>query len=143
MSVDKFGHYYNSMLNNNNILRKNVEKTANIIVDNDKNLNIQNKRIKNIATPLEEKDAVTKGFLFTQIEQIQKDLLLIINKNSKELDMVREYLKRMENLLNDVLKDKIDILPLSSISILQKEELDKLIYNTEDGRKENTSKRIA
>lgn len=127
MSVDKFGHYYNSKLNyNNNILRKNESKNFGIILDSDKNLNFQNKRIKNVASPIEDNDSVTKDYLLSQINQIKKDLLLKINKNEDvmynkisninqnqksyidgELELLRQQMQYLKTILLKVLPEEV------------------------------------
>lgn len=127
MSVDKFGHYYNSKLNyNNNILRKNESKNFGIILDSDKNLNFQNKRIKNVASPIEDNDSVTKDYLLSQINQIKKDLLLKINENEDvmynkisninqnqksyidgELELLRQQMQYLKTILLKVLPEEV------------------------------------
>ena len=73
MTVDKFGHYYNQKYNSE-ILKKNVSKTLGIIIDKNNNLDIHDKRIKNLAPPSEGSDAVNKNYLYSQINHVQEIL---------------------------------------------------------------------
>lgn len=126
MSVDKFGHYYNSKLNYNNIIRKNESKMFGFILDSDENLNVQNKRIKQVSSPVEENDAVTKNFLLSQINQMQKDLLLNIHKNDDvvygkifninqnqksyidgELELLRQQIHLLKTILLKALPEEV------------------------------------
>lgn len=79
MTVDKFGHFYNQKYNSE-ILKKNVSKTLGIIVDKHNNLDIQDKRIKNLAPPSEGTDAVNKDYLYSQVNHIQEVLKRGISK---------------------------------------------------------------
>lgn len=78
MSLDKFGHYLNDT--SGIISVKNVPKLLGFYMDVDNNINVQNKRIKNIAKALEDNDAVSKLFLQSQVEKMQEE----INKRLQE-----------------------------------------------------------
>lgn len=98
MTVDKFGHYYNHKYNSE-ILKKNVSKTLGIILDKDKNLDIQDKRIKNLATPSEGTDAVNKDYLHSQINHVQEILKRGI---SKEVVNNRKDIIELKQKINDI-----------------------------------------
>lgn len=72
MSVDKFGHYLHDKSDLVSI--KNAPKLLGFFVDTNNNIDIQNKRIKNVAKALEENDVVSKVFMQTQIEKIEDKL---------------------------------------------------------------------
>lgn len=64
MSVDKFGHFSkNYDFNNNEKARRKIQKVVGLVLDRDNNLDVQNKRLKNISFPTQEKDAINKHYL--------------------------------------------------------------------------------
>lgn len=102
MTVDKFGHYYNHKYNSE-ILKKNVSKTLGIIIDSNNNIDIQNRKIKNLAPPSEGSDAVNKDYLYSQINHIQEVLKRGISKE------VTNNIKDIKDL-NQKIKDIYDVI---------------------------------
>lgn len=98
MTVDKFGHYYNQKYNSE-VLKKNVSKMLGITVDEDYNINIQNKKIRNIAPPTEDSDAVNKAYLYSQIKHIQEILKHDLNT---EFNSIRSEISELKKKLKDI-----------------------------------------
>ena len=98
MTVDKFGQYYNQKYNSE-ILKKNVSKTLGIIIDKNNNLDIQDKRIKNLAPPSEGSDAVNKDYLYSQINHVQEILKRGI---SAEIVNIRQHVIDLRQQINDI-----------------------------------------
>lgn len=96
MSVDKFGHYSNS-----NTFRKNASKFLGIAIDQHYNIDIKNRKIKNLGQPSENYDAVNKAYLQTQIvhvkEIIKRDVSSEIRNLRKEIDLLRKELRGSRN----------------------------------------------
>lgn len=80
MSVDKFGHFSNS-----NISKRNVSKNLGISTDQYNNIDIQNRKIKNLASPSEDTDAVNKIYLQTQISHSQDILRTEVSTEIKDI----------------------------------------------------------
>jgi len=59
MSVDKFGHFSDDRERSENLKRR-VNSTEGLFIDEDGNFNAQNKRIKNGSKPLHNNDLATK-----------------------------------------------------------------------------------
>lgn len=98
MTVDKFGHYYNNK-HNSETLKKNVSKILGIIVDENYNLDVQNKKIRNLNFPSEGTDAVNKTYLHTQINILQE----ILKKGiSKEVVTVRKEINELNKQIRDI-----------------------------------------
>lgn len=95
MSVDKFGHFSKDMQ------RGNVPKIPGINFDKNNNLNIQNKKIKNLGSPAEDTDAVNKAYLHNQIEHMREVLKKEVNV---ELTDIRREITEMICNLNAVNK---------------------------------------
>lgn len=110
MTVDKFGRHYSKQKYNSDVLKKNVPQILGIIVDRDNNLNIQNKRIKNVAPPREEADAVNKAYLQIQINRTQDQLKRGINT---EVLSVRNHIHELKSNLKDI----YDVLSANSFNI--------------------------
>lgn len=107
MTVDKFGHYYNQKYNSE-ALRKNVSKTLGIIVDETNNLDIQNKKIKNLAPPSQGTDAVNKTYLSTQINHVQE----ILKKGiTKEILSIRKDIADLNKKITDIYNVMVSITP--------------------------------
>lgn len=85
MSLDKFGHYLNDT--SSIILTKNAPKLLGFYMDADNNINVKNKRIKNVGNALEENDAISKLFLQMQLEKMQHE---IINNLKEEVNEIRK-----------------------------------------------------
>lgn len=115
MSVDKFGHFSSYK---NEVFKKDAHKWLGFTVDKDKNFNLQNKRIKNVQNPLEEKDAVNKGYLFSQIYNEQK---ILKNGINVEIIRVRDELSQVKAQIKTILDIQ---------TILNVEQLNKNKYNS-------------
>lgn len=100
MTVDKFGHYYNQKYNSE-ALKKNVSKTLGITVDEDYNIDVQNKKIRNISQPSEGTDAVNKTYLHSQVNHLQEILKRDCNT---EFISIREELSELKKNYKDLLK---------------------------------------
>lgn len=153
MSVDKFGRYYSPKKNYDNILkRKNATKVFDIIMDSDNNFNVQNKRIKNIANPLEEKDAVSKAFLLTKIDQSKAEVLISSRKYHSyvdgELASLHIKVADLKTLILDLV-GKENVVEEPTIKYLNGDEkfddsnILKYTIDNDDEYKENSSTRIA
>lgn len=101
MTLDKFGHYLNDT--SRIISIRNEPQVLGFYMDADNNIDIQNKRIKNVANAFEENDAVNKVFLQTQLEKMQHE---VIKDLKEQLDEIRK-----ENINTKVfLEEQIEIL---------------------------------
>lgn len=98
MSVDKFGRYSKQKYNCD-ILKKNASKIIGIIVDSDNNLNVQNKRIKNLEIPREDADAVNKLYVQTEINRTQSQLKRGL---STEVVDIRNDIKQLNTKINEI-----------------------------------------
>lgn len=98
MSVDKFGRYSKQKYNCD-IFKKNASKIIGIIVDSDNNINVQNKRIKNLGVPREDADAVNKVYLQTEINRTQDQLKRGLNT---EVVNIRNDIKELRSKINDL-----------------------------------------
>lgn len=98
MSVDKFGRYSKQKYNTN-ILKKNVPRIVGIIVDSDNNLNVQNKRIKNLGVPRDDTDAINKGYLQAEINRTQDQLKRGLNT---EVVSIKNNIKELKSIINDI-----------------------------------------
>ena len=98
MTVDKFRHYYIQKYDSE-ILKKNVSKTLGIIIDKHNNLDIQDKRIKNLAPPSEGADAVNKDYLYSQINHVQEILKRGI---STEIIKIRQDVIDLRQQITDI-----------------------------------------
>lgn len=97
MSVDKFGHFSSYK---KEVLKKDVPKWFGFSLDKDKNLDFQNKRLKNVRRPIEETDAVNKAFLFAQIYNEQK---ILKNGINIEIIRVRDELSQVKAQIKSIL----------------------------------------
>jgi len=73
MSVDKFGHFSVDKKRLKNIKRR-VKSTEGLFIDEDGNLNAQNKRIKNGTKPLDNNDLATKQYTDEILGKLGEDL---------------------------------------------------------------------
>jgi len=80
MSVGKFGHFSVDKERSEN-LKSRVKSTEGLFVDEDGNLNAQNKRIKNESKPLDNNDLATKQYTDEILEKLGEDLRKIITQN--------------------------------------------------------------
>lgn len=103
MSLDKFGHYLNDT--SSIISIKNAPKLLGFYMDVHNNIDVQNKRIKNVADALDENDVVNKLFLQTQLEKAQEEinerLQQKVNEIHKENIAVKLSLENQIELLNE------------------------------------------
>lgn len=100
MTVDKFGHHYNQK-NQSIAVRENVSRLLGVNIDEDNNLNVQNKKIRNVASPAEGADAVNQAYVHTQIKHIQE----ILKKNFiQECTFLREEISQLKRSQNEIFK---------------------------------------
>lgn len=101
MPVNKFGHF---TVSTNNSLKRHASKNFGFILDGDRNINVQNKRIKNVSSPVNDKDVVTKVFFDTEVGGIQADFLDTINSVAEDIK------KKISDITKDTsaLKSSID-----------------------------------
>lgn len=88
MPVDKFGHHSKSQNNfiKNEKNKRKIRQVVGLVLDKNNNINVQNKRITNVSFPTQEKDAVNKHYLGTEIRQLQQDLTTLNKQEYKKLD---------------------------------------------------------
>ena len=100
MTVDKFGHHYNQKYSSL-ALRGNVSRILGINIDNDNNLDIQNKKIKNVAPPSEGMDAVNQSYVHSQNKHLQE----ILKKGIiQECSTIREEISQLKKSQNEIFK---------------------------------------
>lgn len=104
MTVDKFGHYYNQKFTSE-IKRKHFLKNFGVSLDGN-NINIENKRIKNLASPLEGLDAVNKNYVNSQIRHMQEHIKRGIGE---EVLIVRNEIKDLNKKIDDIYKVMITL----------------------------------
>lgn len=119
MPVDKFGHFVEVK---NDSPRKHVNKSMGFLMDRDRNLNFQNKRIKNLGYPIEEKDAVSKGFLQTEMQKLQQEMITTLQT---QIQKIYQELTLKLMSLDSKLNDEISALTVKLQTNLLK-ELDKM-----------------
>lgn len=95
MPVDKFGHYHKIRYNT---FKEDVEKTLGFVLDEHENLDIQNKRIRNISPPMQSSDAVNKAYLHQQINHNQEILKRGI---SKEIAAIKKTIDNLQKMVNE------------------------------------------
>jgi len=79
MSVDKFGHFSVDKERSEN-LKRHVNSTERLFIDEDANLNAQNKRIKNGSKPVDNNDLATKQYTDEILGKLGEDLRKIITE---------------------------------------------------------------
>jgi len=97
MSVDKFGHFSVDKERSEN-LKWRVNFTEGLFIDEDGNLNAQNKRIKNGSKPLDNNDLATKQYTDEILGKLGEDLRKIITHN---------VIRRLTKILS--LENKIEL----------------------------------
>lgn len=106
MSVDKFGHY---SFNNSYPIKRDVPKVLGFFFDNDRNLDLQNKNIKNLAAPTEETDAVNKVYLQTQVndakEFLKADLYNTLTQIETQFFYLRDKISDIYDFLVKITRD--------------------------------------
>jgi len=80
MSVDKFGHFSVEKERSENLKRR-VNSTKGLFIDEDGHLNAQNIRIKNGSKHLDNKDLATKQHTDEILGKLGEDLRKIITQN--------------------------------------------------------------
>lgn len=109
MSVDKFGHYLNDKSEIN--LAKNAPKLLGFFVDQNNNIDVQNKRIKNVANALEENDCINKLFLQTQIDKQKQEIKFQLENHlhdfNKQMDEKITNIKTVVEHQNEELREKV------------------------------------
>jgi len=95
MSVDKFGHFSVDKERSENLKRR-VNSTEGLFIDEDGNLNAQNKRIKNGSKPLDNNDLATKQYTDEILGKLGEDLRKIITQN------VNRRLTKISSLENKI-----------------------------------------
>lgn len=83
MTVDKFGHYFDRKYNSEE-KTKNLLKNFGFRID-DNNVNIEHKRIINVALPIEELDVANKAYVNSQISSMVFGLSQQVNNLKKEI----------------------------------------------------------
>lgn len=101
MSVDKFGHFSSYK---NEVLKNDAHKWLGFTVDKDKNVDVHNKRIKNVRNAVEDYDAVNKAYLFLQIHNEQN---ILRNGIKKEINRVRNELLQVKDQLKNILNELV------------------------------------
>ena len=99
MSINKFGHYLNDT--SSIISIKNAPKLLGLYMDKDNNIDVQNKRIRNVASALEENDVVNKMFLQSYTEKMQKETIDYLKSDIEE---IREILFNMKQMFIEEIK---------------------------------------
>lgn len=95
MSVDKFGHFSSGNI-------RNVPKVLGIAFDRYNNLNIQNKKIKNLGPPTEDTDAVNKAYLQKQINYSREILKQDLNS---DIIIIKQEIAQLRDILNKSFND--------------------------------------
>jgi len=95
MSVDKFGHFSVDKERPENLKRR-FNSTEGLFIDEDGNLNVQNKRIKNGSKPLDNNDLATKQYTDEILGNLGEDLRKIITQN------VNRRLTKISSLENKI-----------------------------------------
>jgi len=80
MSVDKLGHFSVDKERSENLKRL-VNSTEALFIDEDGNLNAQNKRIKNACKPLDNNDLATNQYTDEIPGKLGEDLRKMITQN--------------------------------------------------------------
>lgn len=101
MTIDKFGHYFHG----SEVKTKYILIDFGFTVDENK-INIENKRIVNVASPLEELDAVNKAYLNSQFNHMKELLKKYI------IEEVADTRTKF-NVLNEGVSDVYEIIPQS------------------------------
>lgn len=110
MSVDKFGRFSHYSHNENRL-----RKTSGFNLDRDKNINLHLKRLKNLGSPIEDNDAVTKKFTTESINQsaleLQKEITFLkdnINKDiKKDIEAINKYIEERFRGIEDYIFKQI------------------------------------
>jgi len=106
MSVDKFGHFSVDKERSENLKRR-VNSTEGLFIDEDGNLNAQNKRIKNGSKPLDNNDLATKQYTDEILGKLGEDLRKIITQNvNRRLTKISSLENKIE--LNNKRADSAD-----------------------------------
>lgn len=96
MNVDKFGHH----LHKSKRFKPEtpVFVYCNLNYTSDKNLDAQNKVIKNIQTPINENDAVNKEYVDKSLESLNSNLQLMkFDKFEQVIEICNKKIKACEN----------------------------------------------
>ena len=96
MSVDKFGHF---SINNTKVLKRDAPKVFGFFIDENRDLNIQNKKIKNLGSPAEQTDAVNKVYVQSQVNHSEEVLKKIFNK---QIVYIRQEIINLRNDIKDI-----------------------------------------
>lgn len=136
MSVDKFGHYLNDT-NSSIFSTKNAPKLLGFFMDADNNINVQNKRIKNVAKALEENDVINKLFLQTQIEKTEDKLKLYFKEDNIKMrdDLLSQIIKLQSEIklqLEDYYKIEENLSKLKSFFENEVQKFNEKIYRIEN-----------
>lgn len=127
MSVDKFGHYLNDT--SGIISTKNAPKLLGFFMDTNNNIDVQNKRIKNVAKALEENDAINKLFLQTQIEKLEHEITLELEETNNKINAKLLNIKLQLEENNNKINEKV--VNIKSFFEEQLEQLNEKIYRFE------------
>lgn len=111
MTVDKFGHHYN-LKYTSVTLKGNVSRLLGINIDEDNNLDIQNKRIRNFARPAGGSDAVNQAYVHSQNKNLQEILKKNVSQECSDIRQEISYLKHSLNELYNILSKNTFSRPL-------------------------------
>lgn len=129
MTVDKFGHYFNQKHNRSKEKRKHLLRNFGFTLDGN-NISVENRRIINLAAPLDELDAVNKSYMDTQVTKKYNKL------NSPFMNKIEERLYKIEENISkcyetEKIKKQYDI-QLSIMNSDIKRLQEQLTKNTEN-----------
>lgn len=98
MTVDKFGHHFNQKYSSEG-RSKHLLKIFGFTLDGN-NIDLNNKRIVNVAPPLDGSDGVNKEYVNSQIKHKQQHLKRNIRDEFNDLN--RNFLNKIEERLNKI-----------------------------------------
>lgn len=147
--INKFGETSNNQKLNSTKLGKNLLKTFDISIKN-KCLDLHEKRISNLATPIDLNDAVTKAyltkrnnFLSKEIENVKTALTLQINKTESVTDKIvkdvneilklfREFAEKEDKIIEKTIVDKLPNINKNFINKIEEKltEIEKDVFKT-------------
>lgn len=147
--INKFGETSTNHKLNNTKLGKHLLKTFDISIKN-KCLDLHEKRISNLATPIDLNDAVTKAyltkrnnFLSKEIENVKTSLTLQINKTESATDKIvkdvneilklfREFAEKEDKIIEKTIVDKLPNINKNFINKIEEKltEIEKDVFKT-------------
>lgn len=95
MTVDKFGHYFNQKYSSEG-RSKNILTNFGFTLDGN-NIDFKNKRIINVAAPLDGLDAANKTYVNSQIKHMQENLKSELRKEyDSQLNFIKHDIKKLQ-----------------------------------------------